>query len=325
MTAPALIAPQDQDTLTIYGESATRFSWKPVSGADLYQFCLYSTENKNEFIVSEYVRQASMMIDMAKYANGSYGWSVQALAEETPYSSRRFSPMADSEFRIVQLRRAILEYPADGAMIDGIRALANPETVRWSCEQELKQSVFTLSKNPNGYSNPIVSINNPEKSIKLPRLEPGVYYWTIRATNSSGANSTAAKPRSFTVGRILNLAAPRITSPAAGRVYGPAQIRVSRRIDFAWNPVPLATNYTITIRNDRGEVLVSKTLKETRFTIPDMAELKRGRFTYTVQASQLLPDGTLARRSDISSSAFTIDLPIAGDIIIDDTGVLYGR
>lgn len=325
LTAPALIAPQDQDTLTIYGESATRFSWKPVSGADLYQFCLYSTENKNEFIVSEYVRQASMMIDMAKYANGSYGWSVQALAEETPYSSRRFSPMADSEFRIVQLRRAILEYPADGAMIDGIRALANPETVRWSCEQELKQSVFTLSKNPNGYSNPIVSINNPEKSIKLPRLEPGVYYWTIRATNSSGANSTAAKPRSFTVGRILNLAAPRITSPAAGRVYGPAQIRVSRKIDFAWNPVPLATNYTITIRNDRGEVLVSKTLKETRFTIPDMAELKRGRFTYTVQASQLLPDGTLARRSDISSSAFTIDLPIAGDIIIDDTGVLYGK
>ncbi|MBQ6029732.1 MAG: hypothetical protein IJL24_09460 [Treponema sp.] len=121
------------------------------------------------------------------------------------------------------------------------------------------------------------------------------------------------------------MAAPRITSPAAGKVYGPAQIRVSRKIDFAWSAVPLATNYTITIRNDRGEVLVSKTLKENRFTIPDMAELKCGRFAYTVQASQLLPDGTLVRRGDISSSAFTIDLPVAGDIIIDDTGVLYGK
>ncbi|MEE3409940.1 MAG: FecR domain-containing protein [Treponema sp.] len=325
LTAPVLATPADQETLTIYGESSTRFSWKPVAGADLYQFNLYDTENKDTFIVSERVKRPLVAVNMAKYSNGTYGWSVQALAEETLYSSRRFSPMSDAEFRIVQLRRAVLEYPADGAVIDGVRALSNPETVRWSCEQELKQSTFTLSKNPNGYSNPIMTVNNPGRAIKLPRLDPGVYYWTIRGANASGANSSAAKPRSFTVGRILNLAAPRITSPAAGKVYGPAQIRVSRRIDFAWNPVPLATNYTITIRNDRGEVLVSKTLKENRFTIPDMAELKRGRFAYTVQASQLLPDGTLVRRGDISSSAFTIDLPVAGDIIIDDTGVLYGK
>ena len=325
LVAPSLLSPADQDTLTIYGESSTRFSWKPVAGADLYQFSLYDTKNRDTFIVSEHVKAPSMTLNLASYANGSYGWSVQALAEETPYSSRRFSPMADGEFRIVQLRRAVLEYPADGAVVDGIKALTNPDSVRWSCEQELKQSVFTLSKNPNGYSNPILSVTNPEKSVKLPRLEPGVYYWTIRATNSFGSNSSAAKPRSFTVGRILNLAAPRITSPAAGKVYGPAQIRVSRKIDFAWSAVPLATNYTITIRNDRGEVLVSKTLKENRYTIPDMAELKRGRFAYTVQASQLLPDGTLVRRGDISSSAFTIDLPVAGDIIIDDTGVLYGK
>ncbi|MBQ6029731.1 MAG: hypothetical protein IJL24_09455, partial [Treponema sp.] len=175
LVAPSLLSPADQDTLTIYGESSTRFSWKPVAGADLYQFSLYDTKNRDTFIVSEHVKAPAMTLNLASYANGSYGWSVQALAEETPYSSRRFSPMADGEFRIVQLRRAVLEYPADGALMDGIKALSNPDSVRWSCEQELKQSVFTLSKNPNGYSNPILSVTNPEKSVKLPRLEPGVY------------------------------------------------------------------------------------------------------------------------------------------------------
>ena len=87
----------------------------------------------------------------------------------------------------------------------------------------------------------------------------------------------------------------------------------------------MATNYSFTIRNDRGQILVNKTLAETRYTLADMAELKNGRFTYSVQATQLLPDGTLARRSDASSSVFTINLPAAADIIIDETGVLYGK
>ena len=324
LTAPVLTSPRAQETLTILGDSATTFRWNPVKGADLYQFNLFDIENKDTFIISEHVKRPSFIVDMAKYANGSYGWSVQALAEETKYSSRRFSPMADGEFRIVQLRKARLEYPADGAVIDGIRALSNPDSVRWSCEQELKQSVFTLSKNANGYSNPIVTVNNPERTIKLPRLDPGVYYWTVRATNALGANSSAPRPRSFTVGKVEKLATPRLTGPG-NKVYGAAQIRVSRKIDFTWNPVPLATNYSFVIRNERGEILVNKTLTETRYTIADMAELKNGRFTYSVQATQLLPDGTFLRRSDASSNAFTINLPAAADIVIDETGVLYGK
>ena len=324
LTAPVLASPKAQETLTILGDSATSFRWNPVQGADLYQFNLYDTKNKDTFIISEYVKRPSFIVDMAKYANGSYGWSVQALAEETAYSSRRFSPMSDGEFRIVQLRRAVLEYPADGAVIDGLRALSNPDSVRWSCEQELKQSAFTLSKNANGYSNPIVTVNNPGRTIKLPRLDAGVYYWTIRATNAEGANSSAARPRSFTVGKVEKLAAPRLTGPG-NKVYGAAQIRVSRKIDFTWNPVPLATNYSFVIRNDRGEILVNKTLTEPRYTIADMAELKNGRFTYSVQATQLLPDGTFLRRSDASSNAFAINLPAAADIIIDEPGALYGE
>ncbi|MBR5965599.1 MAG: hypothetical protein IK015_05745, partial [Treponema sp.] len=164
----------------------------------------------------------------------------------------------------------------------------------------------------------------PERTVKLPRLDPGVYYWTVRATNADGVNASAPRPRSFTVGKIEKLYSPRITGPG-NKVYGVPEIRASRKIDFTWNPVPMATNYSFTIRNDRGQILVNKTLAETRYTLADMAELKNGRFTYSVQATQLLPDGTLARRSDASSSVFTINLPAAADIIIDETGVLYGK
>ena len=324
LTAPVLQNPKAQETLTILGDSATTFKWNPVTGADLYQFNLFDTKNKDTFIISEHVKRPSFSVDMAKYANGSYGWSVQALAEETAYSSRRFSPMSDGEFRIVQLRKVRLQYPADGAVIDGIKALSNPDSVSWTCEQEVKQSVFTLSKNVNGYSNPIMTVNNPERTVKLPRLDPGVYYWTVRATNAEGVNASAPRPHSFTVGKIEKLYSPRITGPGK-KVYGVPEIRASRKIDFTWNPVPMATNYSFTIRNDLGQVLINKTLTETRYTLSDMAELKNGRFTYSVQATQLLPDGTLVRRSDASSSVFTINLPAAADIIIDETGVLYGK
>ena len=163
LTAPVLQNPKAQETLTILGDSATTFRWNPVVGADLYQFNLFDIKNKDTFIISEHVKRPSFAVDMAKYASGSYGWSVQALAEETAYASRRFSPMSDGEFRIVQLRKARLEYPADGAVMDGIRAFTSPDSLRWSCEQELKQSVLTVSKNVNGYSNPIVTVNNPER------------------------------------------------------------------------------------------------------------------------------------------------------------------
>ncbi len=70
--------------------------------------------------------------------------------------------------------------------------------------------------------------------------------------------------------------------------------------------------------------MLTKQTSETPNTFNNMDELKNGRFTYSVQAAQNLPDGTLARRSEASSASFAIDLPAAGDIVIDDMGVLYG-
>lgn len=325
LTAPILTYPRKDDSLVSLGTSLTRFAWQAVADADYYQFNFYAKENPAEPIMSERVLSTTKAVDLSNTKDGEYVWSVQACVDESATSARRVSPMSQGNFKLAQLRKIRLQYPEDGATIDGISALAYPDSARWACDQDLKQAVFTLSKNPNGYSNPILAVSNPTSLVKFPRLEPGIYYWTVRGTNTAGLNASAEKARYFTVSNIAALQKPRLSVPANNTVYGVAQIRASRKISFAWQPVPSATSYEFKLRNERGQVLISKTLTEPHYELNDMADLKNGRFTYSVQASQTLADGTLARRSDISANAFTINLPAAADIVIDETGVLYGR
>lgn len=325
LTAPVLTYPRQDDALVSLGTSLTRFAWRPVADAEYYLFNFYAKDNLAGPIVSERVSANSKAVDLSKLADGEYSWSVQAGVDESAVTARRLSPMSQGNFKLAQLRKIRLLYPGDGATIDGLSALQYPDSARWACEQELKQVVLTLSKNPNGYSNPIFTARSPAQMIKFPRLEPGVYYWTVRGTNSAGLNASAEKANYFTVSKISALPKPLLTAPANNTVYGAAQIRASRKISFAWQPVPSATSYAFTLHNERGQVLISKRVTEPRYELGDMAVLKNGRFTYSVQASQTLSDGTLARRSEISASNFTINLPAAGDIVIDDTGVLYGN
>ena len=209
--------------------------------------------------------------------------------------------------------------------MDGYNAMAYPDSLRWSCAQDLKQSVLTLSKNPNGYSNPIFTVQNPTRFVKLPRLEAGTYYWTVRGSNMSGVNASPDSARSFVVRKMDGLARPQLVAPADNKFYGVEQIRASRKIVFSWRPVLNATVYAFTLRNERGQVLLNKQVSETSYTLNDMADLKNGRFTYSVSAIQNFADGSFARRGDASSRAFTINLPAAADIVIDETGVLYGK
>ena len=264
-------------------------------------------------------------MDLTKLPDGNYSWSVQAGVDESVSSARRVSGRTTGDFKIVQLRKIKLEYPANGAAMDGYNAKAYPDSLRWSCAQDLKQSVLTLSKNPNGYSNPILSVQNPTRFVKLPRLEPGTYYWIVRGSNMNGVNASPESARAFVVKQMAELPRPQLVEPSDNKLYGVEQIRASRKIAFSWRPVLNATVYAFTLRNERGQVLLNKQVSGTSYTLNDMADLKNGRFTYSVSAIQNFADGTFARRSDVSSRAFTINLPAAADIVIDDTGVLYGK
>lgn len=322
---PKLLYPRQDQTLVLLGDSNTNFSWSPVADADYYQFNCYASGNVDEPIFSERISASRRSLDLTKLPDGNYSWSVQAGVDESVSSARRVSGRTTGDFKIVQLRKIKLEYPANGAAMDGYNAKAYPDSLRWSCAQDLKQSVLTLSKNPNGYSNPILSVQNPTRFVKLPRLEPGTYYWIVRGSNMNGVNASPESARVFVVKRMADLPRPQLVEPSDNKFYGVEQIRASRKIAFSWRPVLNATVYAFTLRNERGQVLLNKQVSGTSYTLNDMADLKNGRFTYSVSAIQNFADGTFARRSDVSSRAFTINLPAAADIVIDDTGVLYGK
>lgn len=322
---PTLVYPRQDQTLVLLGDSNTSFSWNPVTDADYYLFNCYASGNVDEPIASERLTTNRRSLDLTKLPDGNYSWSVQAGVDESVSSARRVSGRTTGDFKIVQLRKINLEYPANGAAMDGYNAMAYPDSLRWSCAQDLKQSVLTLSKNPNGYSNPIFTVQNPTRFVKLPRLEAGTYYWTVRGSNMSGVNASPDSARSFVVRKMDGLARPQLVAPADNKFYGVEQIRASRKIVFSWRPVLNATVYAFTLRNERGQVLLNKQVSETSYTLNDMADLKNGRFTYSVSAIQNFADGSFARRGDASSRAFTINLPAAADIVIDETGVLYGK
>ncbi len=321
---PLLISPREDELLTIQNNTESRFTWQPVEGADYYQFKFFASGKESEPLYSERRTSASCSLNLTEFDDGDYGWAVTAGTEQTDTTVRRRSAEAGRDLRIQQKRVVRLDYPLGGAAIDGIDALTKPERVKWSSEQEISSSIFTISRNADGKTRPVFRQENPGFEIKLPRLAPGVYYWTIEAKNKKGVDISAVKPLRITVKEIPPLQKPRLTLPADNKIYGAAQIRASRKITFAWKPVKNASGYTFSLRNERGQILINKHLTQTGYELSDMADLQNGRFTWSVQADQYLSDGTFVRRGSVATSAFTINLPAAGDIIINDTGVLYG-
>ncbi len=111
---------------------------------------------------------------------------------------------------------------------------------------------------------------------------------------------------------------------ANNTVFDAERIRQSRAITFEWTPVPEANEYLFVLQNDRGQTLITRTFSQTKFQLNDMADLGGGHYTWSVQALKNSEDGKLERSGEPSVSMFDIDMPEIDEIIINDTGILYG-
>ena len=107
-------------------------------------------------------------------------------------------------------------------------------------------------------------------------------------------------------------------------VFDAERIRQSRAITFEWTSVPEADEYLFVLQNDRGQTLFTRTFAQTKFRLNDMADLGGGNYTWSVQALKNSADGNIERSGEPSVSMFAIDLQEIDEIIINDTGILYG-
>lgn len=352
---PNLVSPTNDTLLLVRSGARSVFSWNEVSGADYYLFNLYSSKNSEEPIYSRQVTSNNYSFALENFPDGEYSWSVQAGAEEKSYAAARLSETSESEIRVKQIRNVALTFPSNGTQFAEEAARENPGVVRWNPNgQNLASSNFTVSRNSNGISQPIFSLQNPPHEIRLPPLEPGRYYWTVSARTEEGID-VSARARNFVVNEKVVIPEPVVPAPPApvqeippapkkeaaqvpmslgtiillgeatnNAVFDAERIRQSRAITFEWTSVPEADEYLFVLQNDRGKTLFTRTFTQTKFRLNDMADLGGGTYTWSVQALKNSADGNIERCGESSVSMFAIDLPEIDEIIINDTGILYG-
>jgi hypothetical protein len=154
-------------------------------------------------------------IALPQLSEGTYYWTIQATTPEGIDISA-----TPQTFRVLPISATLisLDSPAAGHSYSGLDALRRPGTIRWSSTETIGDSHFILSRNANLSGEPVLELSNPGKTITLPQLGEGTYYWTIQATTPEGIDISATSPRSF---RVLPVSVSQVSldSPATGHSY----------------------------------------------------------------------------------------------------------
>jgi hypothetical protein len=331
---PVLVTPGPGGRVTIREEEPAVFSWEAVEGAEYYQLKLYRGEDRNPVYQNNFIEGTEHSLSLNSYPDGNYRWTVQGFAPESSRNTRRTGLLSEASFVARKLRSVSLDYPGSGAGIDGLRAYREPETARWSSADEVGTSQFILSSRQDLSGPPVAVINNPPAQIRLPRLRPGNYYWTIRAESFDGFDISAGTPNMFRVLPIPLLPAAADRRPGDGTLITGAELKANRSIVFSWNAVPGASGYLFSLENeDTGKVIVREgPLEETVFTLKNLGLLDRGAFVWRIEAVLTEPvrerreeTDEILQRGETGENRFSIEFNLPEAPELQRPGVLYGR
>jgi hypothetical protein len=225
------------------------------------------------------------------------------------------------------LSRVVLESPVQGTALPGLTALRQQTVFRWSSEEAVAKSRFVLSRNSNPLSGrPAVEIFDPNRTIRLDRLEEGTWYWTVEAQTPEGIDITAQSPRQLRVLPIPLLSVPDNRLPAAGQHIGIEELK-KLNIDFKWSTVAGANAYIFTLYqetgNGRKQINQIGPENRTSWTM-DVKTLGRGDFIWQVEAVNIGRNNVIEQRGRIGENSFVVDIPRPGPVrLIKEAEVLH--
>lgn len=309
---PRLVSPPSGKTLHLRKEDSFVFSWTDVEGADYYRFTLYSVSNDgSETLVvgKEFIQETRIELPSGEFADGPYRVRLQAFGLDKESSTRIIGYLAQSSFDFKIVSRMTLQFPHDGAVFDGLEARRHGVEFSWNLPDPPENSEVVVSGDPDGKT---VLFRKPGGSgtLRIERLDPGRYYWTVRG-NLSGLDLSARESNRFTVLGIPPLPASNGLTPYRGFVFGPAELRSVPGLRFSWEPVPTATRYIFSLfrETDPLPLVRADDLQQPTFTLSDLSILDRGAYRWTVQAQGIDRNGELERDGTVAESSFRIDLP----------------
>jgi len=301
------------------------FSWKP-SDADYYTFKLYRSDNANP-VMETTVFDTKLDVNMDTLGDGSYTWTVQGFMRERSSSSRRTGLASTGSINIRHLRPAVLEFPRNGWEYSGIDASRRPGVVRWFSREIPVNPRFIIATDER-MTNIIHIQTNVTREVSLPRLNAGVYYWTIQAETKDGFD-ISAEPFRFRVLPIPLLPVIQNRLPANSTMIGPEQIMASRKVAFSWDATQGANGYILTIFQGSGitrkTVIQTSVLKEAAYAVDDIQLLGKGEFFWQVEAVYVMDSDFIEQRGRVQENKFTVNIPAPTSVNTIHSGVLYGK
>ncbi|MDR1399604.1 MAG: hypothetical protein LBJ41_06770, partial [Treponema sp.] len=303
------VVPESNDSLI--------FRWNSVADADLYEFSLYEGSSlglgaPRLVYQNQNVRQTFLSLPRSTVREGAYFWTVLAITEESTRSSRRMSQAALGQFQLSVPQQILLEYPPANYTFTGIEALRQPSMIRWSSSETMETSRLIVSRNPNLSGETAFEIVNPAKTVNLPVLTEGTYYWTIQATTPEGIDISAS-PQTF---RVLPLSITHVSLdfPQTGYTYtGVDALRRPGTAQWSSEERVGASRFILSRSADLSGTPVLELNNPGRsITLPQLSE---GTYYWTIQATT--PEGI-----DISANPQTFRvLPVAATPVTLDTPV----
>jgi hypothetical protein len=122
---------------------------------------------------------------------------------------------------------------------------------------------------------------------------------------------------------------PQNMRPGRGVTYGFDELKSLDNIRFSWDAVQGANAYVFTLYHQRtsGRVQIFRTspLRTTSYTLENLERLDNGTFVWQAEAVRIGNRGAIERRGRVGESVFIIDVPAPGQVLLEDTGVLYGN
>jgi hypothetical protein len=218
-------------------------------------------------------------------------------------------------------KRITLESPSNETVLPGLTALRQQTIFHWISGEAVEKSRFVLSRNSNPLTGkPDIEILDPNRTIRIDRLEEGVWYWTVEAQTPEGVNISAQTPMQLRVLPIPILPVPEDRSPAEGQVIGIEELR-HVNLNFKWSAVQGANAYVFTLYQEENGKLrqITQTGPENRTSwTTEIKTLGRGNFIWQVEAVNTGRNNVIEQHGVQGEISFVIDIPKAGPVKIID-------
>jgi hypothetical protein len=277
-----------------------------------------TVENSNAYDVVNPRPSAFRIVKSKEPQTPSFTFAEEPAPASTPVPT----PVPDpAPARPSQPKRVTLESPSNETTLPGLTALRQQTVFRWSSDEAVAKSRFVLSRNSNPLiGKPETEILDPNRTIRVDRLEEGVWYWTVEAQTPEGLNISAQTPSRLRVLPVPLLPAPSDRRPAEGYRIGLEEVK-KVTIEFKWSQVQGANAYIFTLYQETGggRRQITQTGPEnlTSWTT-DVKTLGRGNFLWRVEAVYVGSNNVIEQHGNPAESRFVVDIPRAGPVKIID-------